>query len=161
MTAIRYPMPPLHGEARSVALLELGPNAHLCLERREEHGGRARSPTPAVKVGSYCTSNPNACVTPDGGAIPDVGSKPLGAGRWGHLDLFGSMRDYGLDIWTPMPAACTDCVQTDTGASTTHAAVGGSWADGNTTWPSIYNAGPTTSVNPRTPAGGFRCAHDI
>lgn len=109
----------------------------------------------------YCASNANACVAPDGGSILDVGSKPLGAGRWGHLDLFGSMRDYGLDIYTPMPAACVDCVQTDTGAATTRAAVGGSWADGSSTWPSIFNASPTTSVNPRTPAGGFRCARDL
>ena len=110
----------------------------------------------------YCASDPNACTTPDGGAgILVVGSKPLGVGRWGHNDLFGSMRDYALDIYTPMPAACSDCVQLDTASATNHAALGGSWADGSSTWPSIHNLSPTTSVNPRTPAGGFRCAHDL
>lgn len=109
----------------------------------------------------YCSSNPNACTTPDGGNILDVGSKPLGGGRWGHQDLYGSMRDYGLDIYRPVPTACVDCVQTDTGAATTHAALGGSWADGSTAWPGIFNVSPTTSTNPRTPAGGFRCAHDL
>lgn len=109
----------------------------------------------------YCDSNPNFCTSPDGGSILNVGSKPLGGGRWGHQDLFGSMRDYGLDIYRPVPAACVDCVQTDTSSATTHAALGGSWADGSTAWPGIFNVSPTTSTNPRTSAGGFRCAHDL
>jgi formylglycine-generating enzyme len=109
----------------------------------------------------YCSASASSCSTPEGGSILDVGSKPLGAGRWGHLDLFGSLRDYALDIYRPMPTDCTDCVQLDTGAATTHAALGGSWADGSGTWSTIHNVSPTTSLNPRTSAGGFRCAYDL
>lgn len=113
----------------------------------------------------YCSSKDGAtlmsCPAPDAPGMLDVGSKPNGAGRWGHLDLFGSMRDYGLDIWTPMPAMCNDCVQTDTASSTTHAALGGSWSENNQNFIQIYNQAPTTSTNPRTSANGFRCAYDL
>jgi formylglycine-generating enzyme required for sulfatase activity len=109
----------------------------------------------------YCSTDPNACTTPVGGSIKDVGSEPLGFGRWNHLDLYGSMREYALDIYTPLPATCNDCVQLDTAAATTHAAVGGSWADGSSEFTSIFDVGPTTSTHTRTPAGGFRCARDL
>jgi sulfatase modifying factor 1 len=113
----------------------------------------------------YCASKaPGAgpCVAaPDAPGMRDVGSLPAGAGKWNQLDLFGSMREYTLDIYTPMPAMCTDCAQLDTSAASTHGAVGGSWTDNGDAWPSIYNVSPTTSVNPRTPAGGFRCAYDL
>lgn len=110
---------------------------------------------------------PNAAGMPCTAPLPnppgmiDVGSKPAGVGKFGHADLFGSVREYTLDIFTPMPAMCNDCVQLDTTAATTHGALGGSWADTADQWPSIHNAGPTTSTNPRTPAGGFRCAYDL
>jgi formylglycine-generating enzyme len=113
----------------------------------------------------YCSTHlPNMpCVAgPDtAGGMQNVGSVPLGAGRFGHLDLFGSMREYTLDIFKPMPTACVDCAQLDTAAATTHGALGGSWSDTADAWSSIYNVSPTTSTNPRTPAGGIRCAYDL
>jgi formylglycine-generating enzyme required for sulfatase activity len=115
----------------------------------------------------YCSTHtnpptPNPCTSPDtAGGIPSVGSEAAGAGKWGHLDLFGSMREYALDIWTPTPKPCVDCVQLDTSSATTHAAIGGSWSDDQYTYDNLWNKAPSTSVSPRTPAGGFRCARDL
>src|SRR5262249_38959581 len=41
--------------------------------------------------------------------IAPVGSAPLGAGRWGHLDLVGEVEEWMLDIPAPYVTPCTDC----------------------------------------------------
>lgn len=53
-----------------------------------------------------CTfgGNPGLCTKED---LAPVGSKPLGAGRWGHLDLGGSMTEWVLDAYGPYPATAT------------------------------------------------------
>jgi len=112
----------------------------------------------------YCSSKDagaGPCSAPDtqGGMLP-VGSRNPGIGEFGHLDLFGSMREYTLDLWTPLANPCTDCVQLDASA-TSRGTLGGSWSDNVDQWPLIYNASSTTSTNPRTSATGFRCAYDL
>jgi formylglycine-generating enzyme required for sulfatase activity len=109
----------------------------------------------------YCDTNSMGCASPPGAGIPNVGLLTAGAGRFGHLDLYGSMREQTLDIYTPMPATCTDCAQLDTTAAAAHGAIGGSYSDSLSTFTSIYNVSPTTSNNPRTPANGVRCAYDM
>jgi formylglycine-generating enzyme required for sulfatase activity len=41
-----------------------------------------------------------------------VGSKPLGLGRWGHLDLAGSVAEWARDFYAPVyqPPVCDECV---------------------------------------------------
>ena len=119
------------------------------------------SPTIDTAHAYYCNTDVNACPTPPGAGIPDVGLLTAGAGRYGHFDLYGSMREQTLDIYTPLPMPCSDCVQLDTTSAQTHGAIGGSYADGVNTFTSVYNVAPTTSTNPRTPANGVRCAYDL
>lgn len=56
-----------------------------------------------------------------------IGSKPLGAGRWGHLDLGGSMAEWVFDETRPYPSVCHDC--TSGRAGPTRGLRGGSWSD--------------------------------
>ena len=42
--------------------------------------------------------------------LPGVGSRPRGAGRWGHLDLAGSVWEWLLDVYQPYSSApCDNC----------------------------------------------------
>jgi sulfatase modifying factor 1 len=41
--------------------------------------------------------------------IVAVGSKPAGAGLWGHLDLAGPLFDWGMDVFAPYPTTCNNC----------------------------------------------------
>lgn len=122
-------------------------------QRKYPWGADALSAAHAV----YC---PNAGTTQctAASAIVDVGSKPTGAGRWGHLDLIGSLREYALDYSTPIPQACTDCAQLDNSTTQSRGAIGWSWSDTATM---IDTFGLSTNLSARTSAGGFRCARDL
>lgn len=47
--------------------------------------------------------------TPGPSALAQVGSKPLGAGVFGHLDLSGNAYEIVLDQDGPLPVPCIDC----------------------------------------------------
>jgi formylglycine-generating enzyme len=50
---------------------------------------------------------------------PDnVGSRPKGAGRWGHLDLGGNVAEAVLDWAGGTLGSCTDCAHVDSDAET-------------------------------------------
>jgi sulfatase modifying factor 1 len=54
-----------------------------------------------------------------------VGSKPAGAGYWGHLDLGGNMNEWVYDYYSDYTASsCTNCAQTSGSARVLR---GGSW----------------------------------
>ena len=54
-----------------------------------------------------------------------VGSKPAGAGYWGHLDLAGNMNEWVFDYYADYTfATCTNCAQT---SGNDHIIRGGSW----------------------------------
>jgi cysteine-rich repeat protein len=58
--------------------------------------------------------------------LPEVGSRPAGAGPFGHLDLLGSVGEWQFDLianYTAEP--CTDCVDADTGTGRSNR--GGGW----------------------------------
>jgi sulfatase modifying factor 1 len=58
--------------------------------------------------------------------ILSVGSKPSGAGRWGQLDLAGSVYEYAFDVYGPYSAAtCNNCAKTSGGLD--RVVRGGSW----------------------------------
>lgn len=45
-----------------------------------------------------------------GSSFPPVGSHPVGSGRWGSMDLAGSVWEWVLDAeYTYSPAACSEC----------------------------------------------------
>ena len=61
--------------------------------------------------------------------ILEVGSKPLGVGKFGHLDLAGSMWEWVLDYFgAPYPAQpCSDCANLD--GTTPRVIRGGGWPE--------------------------------
>ncbi|MES1205100.1 MAG: SUMF1/EgtB/PvdO family nonheme iron enzyme, partial [Pseudomonadota bacterium] len=65
-------------------------------------------PTPEHAVyGCAFDGDPSSCTEGD---LPVVGSLARGAGRWGHLDLAGSLWEWTLDVYGPYSgAACDDC----------------------------------------------------
>ena len=70
-------------------------------EDREYPWGSA-APTDDLAV-YHCAfgGTPDECRRSD---IAPVGSKPVGAGRWGHLDLAGNMYEWVLDAYDKYPA---------------------------------------------------------
>jgi sulfatase modifying factor 1 len=65
-----------------------------------------------------------ACVFAD---ILTVGSKPSGVGKSGHLDLVGSVREWALDWYAPLPPFCANCASVAFGSE--RVARGGGWSD--------------------------------
>ena len=82
-----------------------------------------------------------------------VGSKPLGAGKWGHLDLSGSVMEWLLDYYSPtLPATCDDCANLSGSFRTIR---GGSWHD----YGDNLGSGSRNSANSvGTYNTGIRCA---
>jgi len=85
----------------------------------------------------------------------DVGTTPLGNGRWGHIDLAGSEGEPVLDFASPFPVPCNDCAQI-TGAGDRRAR-GGSWNQGPTDLENTYRNNQL-SPSESHPQMGLRCA---
>lgn len=89
------------------------------------------------------------------GNIPPVGSIPAGSGKWGHLDLGGSVFEWALDFTGEKPATCDNCaVVTESSA---HFKEGGSFASDHRYMLATAFMGYTTA--PKTYELGLRCAH--
>ena len=92
-------------------------------------------------------------------ALSDIlpaGSKPLGVGRYGQLDLAGSMSEWALDWHNPYPAICNNCASIVSG--TARVLRGGDWID------SAISLRTTRRVNVsdvRNHRIGFRCARTL
>ena len=93
----------------------------------------------------------------DQSSILEVGSKPAGAGRWGQLDLAGSMWEWLLDSTSSsFPAAdpCNDCA--DLTLSGDHRIAGASWFEDSSYLPAAQRLeDPSDSVWYNV---GIRCA---
>ncbi len=86
----------------------------------------ATSLTVAPTYASYnCLADGTSnCAVTD---ILAVGSLPMGAGRWGQLDLAGNLSEWVMDSpISPYPAPCTDCMGP---IDATAAFLGGSYLD--------------------------------
>jgi sulfatase modifying factor 1 len=87
--------------------------------------------------------------------IEPVGSKPAGAGKFGHLDLAGSMWEWALDWDAPLPnTPCDNCANLTPSNSRT--ARGGSWTSDASLLGAAnrYESPPSNHVLDF----GFRCA---
>jgi formylglycine-generating enzyme len=91
-------------------------------------------------------------------SISEVGSKPAGAGKWGHLDLVGSVWEWILDSPSgtyPAQQPCNDCASL--GVSNYRTIRGGSWPEDASYMPvARRNEDPSDSVWYNI---GIRCAH--
>lgn len=86
--------------------------------------------------------------------ILDVGSKPAGAGRWGHQDLAGNVWEWVLDGYQAYPPIARDYANVT--VSTYRTIRGSGWASeaADLRSPIRYNSAP----NARRSEFGFRCA---
>jgi formylglycine-generating enzyme len=95
--------------------------------------------------------------TCDESSILEVGSKPAGAGRWGQLDLAGSVWEWLLDTTSgsfPAATPCNDCANLS--ADGGHRIAGGSWVEDASYLPAAARLGdPAESVWDNV---GIRCA---
>lgn len=87
-----------------------------------------------------------------------VGSKsPKGDGKFGQVDLAGSMWEWNLDFNAVYPVPCADCANlTDSGI---RVARGGTWKYYASTLPATERAGFIPTY--REDAIGFRCARTL
>jgi len=86
--------------------------------------------------------------------IRGVGSRPLGIGKYGQLDLAGSMTEWVLDKYAGYPKNCDNCA--NVASDSNRALRGGNWLGAGSFLPAAFR----TSLQPagRSDVVGFRCA---
>jgi formylglycine-generating enzyme len=90
--------------------------------------------------------------------LPVVGSLPLGAGRWGQLDLAGSVWEWTLDMYAAYTTdPCDNCATLSVTTDLGRVFRGGDYSFAD---PSSLRAASRLSFDPLfpDPARGFRCA---
>ena len=113
-------------------------------------------PTTASYANYNCMGDgslPEVCSFMD---ILRVGSKPAGIGKFGQMDLGGSMFEWGLDSYASYPATCTDCANLTAGAD--RVVRGGSWYTNSSYLTGTYRLSGQPD-NP-TNSAGVRCARN-
>ncbi len=98
-------------------------------------------------LANHCSNGPNT--------IAAVGTAPMGAGLWGHMDLAGNLEEWTLDTEDTYANPCIDCGNIQ--PTNNRAVRGGSYAStatGDITPPSRVRS----QVAARDPSLGFRCA---
>jgi formylglycine-generating enzyme len=92
-----------------------------------------------------------ACAFQD---ILRVGSRPAGAGKFGQMDLAGSVWEWTLDWNDALPTTCDNCANVESG--TARVELGGAWnSSANSLTPTYRVADEPTA---RSVSQGFRCA---
>ena len=92
-----------------------------------------------------------------------VGSAPTGVGRFGQLDLLGSVNEWILDgistTWYASASPCTDCADLLSADITYRGVRGGAWSSSS---PSNLRSAARVSAAPSTRSAnyGIRCVHD-
>jgi formylglycine-generating enzyme required for sulfatase activity len=101
-------------------------------------------------------SAPAKCAPAD---ILAVGSKPLGIGKYGQLDLGGSIWEWTLDMYaTSLPATCDNCANLIPGAYLFRVMRGGSWLNTAAYLPATYRLNVAPDDHSRNV--GIRCARN-
>jgi formylglycine-generating enzyme required for sulfatase activity len=116
------------------------------------------SPTGRAVYGHFGDGNPDTESIYD---ILPVGTYPLGAARWGQLDMMGSVFEWMLDYFGPYPQQdCNDCANL-TGSNRVFR--GGSWYTDLGYFNVIRRDYIDYSYSPllRTQEIGVRCARDL
>ncbi len=94
------------------------------------------------------------CQTPPALPAP-VGSVPLGANRWGHLDLAGNADEWVLDAWAPYPTyPVSNYADVTSGLRVSR---GGSFGDSAAYVRAAFRS--PSAPDETYPGTGFRCAH--
>jgi formylglycine-generating enzyme required for sulfatase activity len=88
--------------------------------------------------------------------IAPVGSAPLGAGRWGHMDLLGNVKQWTLGTSVSTSADCVDCLYSVDDNPPLRELRGNAY-DTEATLLDIGSRTSTTAAN-RSPIMGVRCA---
>jgi sulfatase modifying factor 1 len=79
-------------------------------EEREYPWGSRDPGTSSLYLISDCEYPPGSNACSGVVNVAPVGSAPLGAGRWGQLDLAGNLAEWTLDWYAPYVDPCQDCV---------------------------------------------------
>ncbi len=107
---------------------------------------------------TYATYGNNACLdysTDYAPCISPVGSKPLGAGFWGHMDLAGNVGEFVMDTnLSTLAVPCNNCVGSDSNL-TSKVLMGGAYSLGST---ELQNDRVRSGLS-RTKLGGIRCVY--
>jgi formylglycine-generating enzyme len=106
------------------------------------------------------------CMRPDDGVHLAVGSVPAGVGRWGHLDLAGSMYEWALDWYSDSyysdfstSVTCNNCVNLTPATPAERIFRGGSYSSDCTETRSAFrNSAPPSA---RMSTSGMRCARAV
>ncbi|MBI4701944.1 MAG: SUMF1/EgtB/PvdO family nonheme iron enzyme [Deltaproteobacteria bacterium] len=116
-------------------------------------GGAEQRYFPWSSPPSSTTIDPSYAVY-GGNDIEPVGSKPNGNGRWGQVDLGGSMSEWTLDGGGDYPLPCNDCASLVYGPYRVFR--GGGWGSDASFLRSAYRLGFDASSHGYD--AGFRCA---
>ncbi len=91
--------------------------------------------------------------------LPVVGSLPMGAGRWGQLDLAGSVYEWTLDMYSPYTTApCVNCADLTVGMGRVFR--GSDWSFDDITALRAASRYGFDAAFP-DPSRGFRCAQSL
>ncbi len=85
-----------------------------------------------------------------------VGSRPSGAGKYGHMDLAGSMWEWVLDGYSAYPASCDNCATI--GSIPYRMVRGGAWSYAASDLAAAGRWGAAWNNTARVNSLGFRCA---
>jgi sulfatase modifying factor 1 len=97
-----------------------------------------------------CPSDVETC------EIPRVGSTPAGQGKWGQMDLAGSMAEWTLDYYGTLPTSCGDRCAALKDSKLGRALRGGDFTRDAATLLTTYRVG--IAPEDRQAYIGFRCA---
>ncbi len=123
-------------------------------EQRQYPWGSA-NPGVGYQYAVYACYFPSLSGTCTGVAnVAPVGTAALGAGKWGHVELAGSLWEWNLDWSGPYVNPCVDCANLTTGS--VRSTQGGNFNTGTSAFPPLRH--PDNPADTGAYAYGMRCA---